>query len=414
MLVATTRFGILVAIMGGESRAALGDKFDGDFCGIVSASERFVSDAASLQLSANGVDWFWNWDEESAFTPPGMKFAPMTYGMKTTPPSKSSPPTVDNYYDYPTYARHWGSLLSEYDFAKKPASNVNVAFGWNEPDTVGVCNENKNPHASKGECRKNEEGADITWCRFDAPDWQDRCPKTQGRKGPEDYEPDSWEYDRYWCCCAASGSGWWTPELVNVWRNETKGDRAGKPDRFGSEVVASWTGWAQAVRGAGYLLGSPSVAKHTGTWLRWIVDRVCPGQACPDYLVFHHYDQGCVDSPGVALEHKIEDCVDMIKKHPSIKGIMITELGLLTPDLHDNATKCENTIAYMKSIFGVFRRYAKYIAGVSWFSVTATGGVYDLSLTDLEGNLNEQGLSYMAECKGMRTLQTTASDSIVV
>lgn len=375
--------------------ASASPEFNGAFCGVVSGVPNFVSDSAASQMAASGIDWFWNYDTKTEFHPSGLKFVPMQWGILTNPGDT----TTEDYYKYPQYMRHWKSLSTNYPNIPKDDTNGNVVFGWNEPDAVGICNDNKRADSSKPECRKGGDNYPIDYCNFYDPDHEKACPKFMNEKNnASDYDPSSWEYERYWCCCSASGSGWWTPELINVWRTET----TGKPDRFKPQLLDAWKAYASEVRASGYLLGSPSVANRISDWLEPFAQALCPGESCPDYLVFHHYDTGCKATPGPVLEKKIQDAIKIIQTHPSIKGMMITELGLLTANGKDSHDKCPHLTAYMENIFALFQKYKKYIAGVSWFSVDGTGAVYDLSLFDIDGNINDQGQTYMRLCKSMQ------------
>lgn len=365
-------------------------------------------------MKSNGVDWFWNYDTDTkGFLPAGWKFLGMQWGISMSKVPEHVPNStkwVMNYRDYHSnedphaYSAHWASILSPaeyeamYSYPKHDYSTT-VFHGWNEPDTVGVCNVNKKD----------------TWCQFSTTGPQG-CPKFQNSDyDANSYDPTYWGYDQFWCCDQASGSGWWNPEIVNIWRSDSGHDK----DRFSNQWLEVWKYFAQGVKKSGFRLGSPAIATHTDTWLKWFVDNTCQGEgeSCPDVLVIHHYDKGCDGLVGRELKKKLDDTVSLIKSNPTIKGMLITELGLLTPDLQDRHDQCEKTGDYIKNLFQLFKnpKYRQYILGVSWFSVDGTGGVYDLRLFNDDGSINNIGQAYMDECKQMMTTQVKMeSETFVV
>lgn len=382
--------------------------FNGAFCGVATAKDNFMSDTAASAMVASGIDWFWNWAASTKYKPSGFKFLPMQWGYNIDGLSDGTafPPglPMENYYDYKNYGRYWQSLGNDYGPYQKTENDANVMQGWNEPDMPGMCMVNKGPNAPDKDgtlCSHNPgESWPITWCNFDDPNPTQACPSTLGDSA-SNYEPQSWQWSRYWCCCEASGTGWWAPDLIWVWKNETSGEYAGRPNRFAGEVLWSWDAYALAARQGGFLLGSPGMANEVGTWLKWLVANRCPGDSCPDYLIFHSYDTGCVDTPGPGLEKKIQDAVALIKANPSIKGMLITELGLLTGSSGSSGGACEKTPTYLANLFTLFKKYRKYIAGISWFSENGSGGTYDISLFDSSQNLNKLGEVYVEQCKAM-------------
>lgn len=384
-------------------------KFNGAFCGVATATDEFMSDTAASDMLASGIDWFWNWAAKTTYKPSGFKFLPMQWGYSVNglPSGTDFPPglKMDDYYDYQSYGRYWDSLGTTYGPYQKAEADANLMQGWNEPDMPGMCMVNKGPNAPDKDgnlCSHNPgETWPITWCNFDDSDHDKACPNDLGGSAAT-YDPQSWQWNRYWCCCEASGTGWWAPDLIWVWKNETKGQYAGKPNRFAGQVLASWDAYAYQARQGGYLLGSPAVANEVGTWLKWLVSNRCPGEYCPDYLIFHNYDTGCVDTPGPGLEQKIQDAVALIKAYPTIKGMLITELGLLTGSSGSAGGACDKTPTYLANLFTLFKKYREYIAGISWFSENGSGGTYDISLFDSGSHdLNELGQTYAQQCKTM-------------
>lgn len=383
---------------------AEGESFQGSFCGVSNPDRNFLSASAAQQMSNHGVNWFSNWANNADWVPIGLSFVPQQYDINITYGRR----TASDYYQFPEYQTFWGDLPPQYEIRAGGYGVSNVLQGWNEPDEVGKCLVNQGTGEIGGTC--NNVPWRISYCEFpqnssavNESNEYNYCPRSLGKDDNDvrHYDPTSWRWDRYWCCCQATGTSWWAPEIINAWRTETVGAYAGAPDRYSSMVLSSWKAFASASHAAGFLVTSPVVSSGTDTWLRWLVNSACPGSDCPDYLAFHHLDDGCVKTPGPELERKIQDGVEMMMKHSSIRGIMITELGMHTSDGSEQPTPCLHTSSYIEGLFVIFHKYRAYLAGVSWKSIKSIGGHFDLRLFDDDGNVNDFGQTYMAQCKSM-------------
>merc|ERR1712217_40125 len=150
------------------------------------------------------------------------------------------------------------------------------------------------------------------------------------------------------------------------------------------------------------------VAEETGkTWLEPFVRASCSTGRCPQYLSWHFYVSGCYDSDDKLQDFgkKMDDSMKLIKELPSIKGILLTELGLLK--LEGGPATCPDSIlvSVVKKLFAIMRRpeYAvqeqSIVKHIAWFSKDGDGSTYDLALVDpSSGHLRPVGSAYSEEC----------------
>jgi len=233
------------------------------------------------------------------------------------------------------------------------ASTYNLApilLGWNEPDILGMC-------VSQPEITSPAQG----WCHV------------------------------------AGSMGWWFPDEIH------------SP----LAMIDDWYYQVDRAVATGYGVTSPMVAEQTGeTWLKPFVRTACAAGRCPEYLSWHFYVMGCHDSEQYfeGFRQKLKDSVDIIQEHPTIKGVIITEAGILkletTPGVQPAPTCPDSTkVAIMRKIFAIMKEPQFLIKGesvvkhFSWFSKDGDGATYMLALVDPKsGAMRPLGDAYVDEC----------------
>ncbi|CAD7952357.1 unnamed protein product [Amoebophrya sp. A120] len=166
----------------------------------------------------------------------------------------------------------------------------------------------------------------------------------------------------------------------------------------------------------GYETTSPQIASKIKEWLQPFLGAVCQNpMTCPDWINFHFYIMGCTTDV-TGLQEKLQEVLDVVKLYPSIKGALLTEVGLLQS--HPGETCDGNTI--QKAMTNMFQALDEVkmpndpakplVQYISWFNKINTGKSFDLSLVEAgTGNVTDLGRVYAGLCSKKQEYMNSVS-----